>query len=213
MYLKCLKNIPIRKTVGIGVIWLIVVFVLSCLFCCEKALADSYSVDYKSHKQPDITLRYEKPLVKDDRVAWLQCALNALIMKDLLDTAPIKVDSVFGDECHHAVTLFQKTYGLKEDGICGSKTLSKIRKLLEGSEQENDMDSEESSGSEYVGTYSSSSSSVFGGKIFENTAVIAIIFAVIFIVIIKVLFSSSGRDNGNNNQGGQQITQNNFYWW
>ena len=55
-------------------------------------------------------------------------------LQELLNQSNLGVklqeDGLFGGNTENALKLFQKKYGLKEDGICGGKTLDKLLELF-----------------------------------------------------------------------------------
>jgi peptidoglycan hydrolase-like protein with peptidoglycan-binding domain len=58
---------------------------------------------------------------KGDEVKYLQKYLN-----HYFPSTPLAVDGIFGKKTEDAVKKFQKSRGLKADGIVGSKTWSEL---------------------------------------------------------------------------------------
>lgn len=104
------------------------------------AFAANYSTNYSSYSTPsssDYAYWNGSKVVKasgtkKSEIKWMQAALNYCIAKKGLKASMLDVDGSFGPASQKTTTAFQKKYGLSQDGSFGSKTISKMKSVLNG---------------------------------------------------------------------------------
>lgn len=117
----------------------------SCLACNNAGIITFVndgqkkgSTEKKETKSPTIIFKTNRTLKygsKGEDVVQLQKVLNKFKCGNLIS------DGEFGKNTKNAVIAFQKKYGLKPDGVVGSKTRAKIAELLK-KEENNQKNSE-----------------------------------------------------------------------
>ena len=98
----------------------------------ERGLRVSGEIDIGTHaaieearwKLGDRSLKVDSPLMRGDDVATLQSRLIDMGFN------PGRVDGIYGSATEGAVKEFQKSVGVKNDGICGPGTVMSLMRLM-----------------------------------------------------------------------------------
>lgn len=90
----------------------------------EIDLGTQAAIDEARWKLGDRTLKVESPLMRGDDVAALQARLIEMGFN------PGRVDGFYGPLTEKAVAEFQKSVGVKIDGICGPGTVISLMRLM-----------------------------------------------------------------------------------
>ncbi|NCX41212.1 MAG: peptidoglycan-binding protein, partial [Burkholderiaceae bacterium] len=98
----------------------------------ERGLRVTGEIDLGTHaaieearwKLGDRSLKVDSPMMRGDDVATLQSRLIEMGFN------PGRVDGIYGNVTENAVKEFQKSVGVKVDGICGPGTVISLMRLM-----------------------------------------------------------------------------------
>lgn len=131
----------------VSVVLVLVTVFTTLAATATTAFAANYSTSYSSYNEPesnDYAYWNGKKVVKGsgtttNEIKWMQAALNYCIAKKGLNASKLDVDGSFGPASKKATTAFQKKYGLTQDGSFGSKTISKMKSVLNPTQTSTNM--------------------------------------------------------------------------
>lgn len=128
-----LRNWPVKRQTfdafynqGVGYTGAVAITSISNGSAAAEIISGAKMSPWNYSKTPVRTIRYKSPVMTGEDVKWLQQALNIVV------NANLTVDGSAGPATQTAIKLFQRQYGLAQDGSFGPASRSKMVEVLNG---------------------------------------------------------------------------------